>query len=183
MNTIRQLLCSSRRFLLVTTAVGMFLHISINRSDAASTYVKITARDQGVLTTGCTTRKGREDFCSLLSYSNSIGFPVESSLPQYGPVQMVFELNRVQPRLLDVMVKREPLTVLVEFTSINFSGLEYVSHRVTLDNAKVIDVRRWTGNTLPSAVDLLNLSTFSFDYTSITETNIDGNTSFTGSKK
>lgn len=184
MNSFRHFLCSSNRLKIISAAVCMLLLMSIKPADAAYPYnVKITStKDQGVLTTGCTTRKGREDFCTSSSYSSSIGFPVESSLPQYGPVQIVLDLNRVHPRLLDAMVKREPLTVLVEFISVNLTGFEYAYHRVTLDNAKVIDVRRWTGNTLPSAADNLSLSTVTFDYTSITESNIDGNTTFTGSK-
>jgi len=184
MNTFKQFLCSISRFTLITAAVGIMLLVSVNSADAAyKAFVKIlNVKSLGILTQGCLTLKNREEFCSSVSYSSSIGIPVEATLPKYGPVQIVFELNRVHPRLLDAMVKQEPLTVSVDFMSTNNLGAEILYHRVTLDNAKVIDVRRWTGSTLPSASDNSNLYTVTFDYASITEANIDGNTSFTGSK-
>jgi type VI protein secretion system component Hcp len=182
MKIFRRFLCSLSNPLLIFAATGMLL--SANSAQAAfEYYVKIFSKDQGILTTNCGIREKYKDYCASMSYSSSAGFPVDSTLPKYGPVQIVFELNRVHPRLLDMMVKREPLSVLVEFTKYNMNGEEYVFHTVFLENARVIDVRRWTGSTLPSAYEVLNLSTVTFDYVTISETNNEGATSFIGSKK
>ena len=104
---------------------------------------------------------------------------------QYQPVTVVKEWGAASPQGLAACATNEVLsTVKIEFSKTKPTGEEYTFQTVTLTNATLSDVRRFTGDLEaaeglePSSKEPTGLERWSFTFQKIEVADVDGKTTF-----
>ncbi len=104
---------------------------------------------------------------------------------QYQPVTIVKEWGAASPQGLAACATNEVLTtVKIEFSKTKPTGEEYTFQTVTLTNATLSDVRRYTGDAeaakglQPSSKEPADLERWSFTFQKIEVDDADGKTTF-----
>jgi type VI secretion system secreted protein Hcp len=104
---------------------------------------------------------------------------------QYKPVTIVKEWGAASPQGLTACTTNEVLDqVLIEFMKINPAGVEYIYQRVTLSQATIVDVTRYThaqdGTLLlaPGSGETMELESWSFVFRRIEVDDTEGKTTF-----
>jgi type VI secretion system secreted protein Hcp len=129
----------------------------------------------------------------VLSFSNEVQSPrdIATGMPsgkrQWGPVKILKEWGAASPQGLTSCVTNEILPdVKIEFTKTDAGGKEYVYQKLSLTNATIASVRRFTGDDSTgegssrhtSSVDTMELEEWSFTFLKISVDDVDGQTAF-----
>jgi type VI secretion system Hcp family effector len=157
-------------------------------------YISITGQKQGAFKGESTRNTGNQKWSEVLSFSMGVTTPRDPSTGtltgrrSHEPVKIVKAWGAASPQLLTALATNEVLTqVVIQFIKTNQNGEEYVFQTVTLTNAAVSDVCRFTGDpdadrTLksspPLGVDTLELDRVGLVYQKIAVEDLDGQTTF-----
>ncbi len=120
---------------------------------AFQAYISITGKKQGQFKGEALQDKRKDKWISVLSFRSDVTSPRDvatgqaSGKRQWHPVVIVKEWGAASPQALQALATNEVLTeVVIEFTRANSNGEVYVYQTVTLTDASVSQVRRFTGD-------------------------------------
>jgi type VI secretion system secreted protein Hcp len=158
---------------------------------ALQAYIAVKGTKQGQFK-GESTRATRKDkWMQVLAFQMGLHLPLDaatgqaSGKRQYKPVTITKEWGAASPQGLAACASNESLSdVAVEFLKTKQDGQEYVYQTVTLTDALLVAVERFTrqqdGTLLlpPGPAETLELESWSFTFGKIEVVDIDGHTSF-----
>ena len=137
-------------------------------------------------------RKGK--WMTVLSFTMDLESPHDAATGQatgrrqWKPIKVLKEWGAASPQGLAACATNEVLTeVVFEFTKTNPNGEDYVYERITLTEAMITSVVRYTGypetasgasNRSPSWADALELEQWSMTFRKIEVTGLDADTTF-----
>jgi type VI secretion system secreted protein Hcp len=154
--------------------------------------IKIKGTKQGQFKgEGIQTSAG-QNWIPVLAFSNEVQSPrdiatgMASGKRQWSPVKIVKEWGASSPQALQACATNETLTeVDIEFIKVKDDGTEYTYQTLTLSNASLASVRRFTGNSTTgesssrhtSATDTMELEEWSMTFQKIELDDKDASTS------
>ncbi len=154
-------------------------------------YISVKSSKQGQFKGESTAASRKDLWIPILAFRMEVLSPLDTATGQatgrrqYKPVAIVKEWGAASPQGLAACTTNEVLeTVLIEFMKINPAGVEYVYQRVTLTQATIIDVTRYThaqdGTLLlaPGSAETMELESWSFVFRKIEVDDIEGKTTF-----
>ncbi len=154
-------------------------------------HIAVTGKKQGQFKGESTLDRRKDKWMPVLSFEMGVQSPHESAFGlasgkrQYKPLTIVKQWGAASPQGLSACATNEELSeVIVEFTKTNPNGEEYIFQTVTLSNAAIVDVDRFTrqpdGSLLVPAArsETLELESWSFVFRKIEVNDQDGHTSF-----
>ena len=163
---------------LYAAIITLMLFVGATSSHAAyEFYVQITGETTGLMTTGNSIRANWLNYLPAINYTNNIGLPVGSATPTYSQVQIVAEVNKCLPLLLNSLISKEYVEIMIKHVRTNATGVEYVFDSTLLSKARIIDVKLWN----QTSTTTYELMTITVDYAAI-NLSITGGSSFTGGK-
>jgi type VI secretion system secreted protein Hcp len=153
-------------------------------------YMSVTGKKQGQFK-GESTAAPRKDWIPVLAFTMELKSTPDpaTGLPagkrQYQPVTTVKEWGAASPQGLTACATNEVLTgVKIEFVRADASGKELIFQTVTLTNAIISHVRRFTGDPLVAeglqggSKDAAGLEEWSFTFQKIEVADTEGKTDF-----
>jgi type VI secretion system secreted protein Hcp len=157
---------------------------------ALGAYMTVTGKKQGKFK-GETAMVRREDQISILAFTMELASPRDPATGQatgkrqYQPVTVTKEWGAASPQGLAACSTNEVLTtVRIEFVKTHANGEEYIYQTVTLTDATISDVNRFTGDLLIAeglpggSRDPAGLERWSFTFREIQVDDADGKTTF-----
>lgn len=157
---------------------------------AFQAYLSVTAAKQGKFK-GESTAAQRKDWIPVLAFTMELAVPRDASsgLPtgkrQYQPITVTKEWGAASPQGLTACATNEALTtVRIEFVRANPAGQESVFQAVTLTNATLSEIRRFTGDPLTAeglaggSKEAAGLERWMFTFQKIQVDDNDGKTTF-----
>lgn len=160
---------------------------------AFQAYMTVTGKKQGQFK-GESVPASRKDWIPVLAFTMEVRSPTDpltgqpSGKRQYQPVTALKTWGAASPQALTACATNESLsTVKVEFVKADAAGKEVVFQTLTLTNAIVSDVRRFTGDPQVAAglqagsKDMAGLEQWSFTFQKIEVSDADGKTDFVDS--
>jgi len=159
---------------------------------ATQAYIAVKGQRQGQFKSENTLANRKDRWIPILSFEMDVQAPHDSATGaasgkrQFNPVTIVKKWGAASPQGLSACATNEDLPeVVIEFTKTNVNGAEYVFQRITLTDATIVEVKRFThaqdGTLLlrPGEQDALELDRWSFVFRKIEVADNDGKTSFT----
>jgi type VI secretion system secreted protein Hcp len=158
-------------------------------------YLSVKGNRQGQFKGESTEQNRKDKWMVVLSFAMDLEAPRDPTTGQpagkreWKPVKIVKEWGAASPQALTACATNEVLSeVVIEFTKTNPNGNEYVYQRVSLADATISAIYRFTGQpdapdggTTPKHVSWANtyeLERWSFTFEKIEVVDIDANTAF-----
>ena len=156
-------------------------------------YLSVKGNRQGQFKGEAVEQDRKDKWMVVLSFAMDLEAPRDphTRLPvgkrEWKPLKIVKEWGAASPQALTACATNEGLSeVTIEFTKTNTTGQEYLYQRVTLANATIAEIDRFTG--YPGApdngpkhtswADTLELERWSFTFQKIEVVDLDANTTF-----
>jgi type VI secretion system secreted protein Hcp len=162
---------------------------------AHEAYFSVTGQKQGAFKGESTRNTGGLNWIEVEAFEYGVNVPYDAASGQpngrrqHGSVNVVKAWGAASPQFFTSLATNEILTqVVFQFARTNPSGAEYVYQTITLTNATVSRVERFTGgpgtNNTPASssrgeADTLELERVSFIFKQIAIEDTDGQTRFT----
>ena len=158
---------------------------------ALRAYVSVKGSKQGQFKSESTAATRKDKWIPILAFHMEVVSPLDTATGQatgkrqYKPIAIVKEWGAASPQGLAACAANEVLDeVLIEFMKTNPNGVEYVYQRVSLTQATIVDITRYThaqdGTLLlpPGSAETMELESWSFVFRKIEVDDTDGKTSF-----
>jgi type VI secretion system secreted protein Hcp len=162
---------------------------------AIQPYMSVKGQKQGQFKGETTTAKRKDKWIPLLAFTMGLKSPRDlatgqaSGRRQFAPVTIVKQWGAASPQGLTACATNENLPeVVIEFPKTNPKGVEFVYQTVTLTDASISQIDRFTGRAgggedTPAAGhsavgDMLELERWTFTFRAIQVEDSDGRTTF-----